>query len=266
MIFFTTYNDGIKDLASGIKCWRLAHLLGISLLRQRYSRSRLGQFWLSLSTGITILMFSLVWSQLFGNPIQEYMPYVAVAHIMYGLMTASFLDATTAVPANGALFENQETSFSTIVYANVYRQGVIVMHNMIIIILAWLYFRWPITPASLLFFPGLIMTMIAVTLASYLITLVATRFRDVAQVVNNIVQVAYFVTPVMWYPSMFPEKYEWILKVNPFAVFLATMRDPILGREIDWEYWLIAGGITISLILIMPWVIGKFSKRMIYWV
>jgi lipopolysaccharide transport system permease protein len=265
-MFFATYMVGINDLTQGIKSWRIGHLLGISLLRQRYSRSKLGQFWLSISTGITILMFGLVWSQLFGNPIEEYLPYVAVAHVMYGLMTASFLDATSAVPANGALFENQETAFSTIVYSSIYRQTIIVFHNFSIIVLAWIYFQWDLSLEFFLFFPAVIMTIISVTLTSYIITLITTRFRDVAQIVNNVVQVAYFVTPVMWYPSMFPPEYDWVLKINPFSVFLATMRDPILGRDIIWDYWIIAGSITLVLCLITPWVIGKYTKRMIYWI
>ena len=45
---------GWRDIHEGIENWRIWHLMGSAELRRRYARSRLGQFWLTLSTGILI--------------------------------------------------------------------------------------------------------------------------------------------------------------------------------------------------------------------
>ena len=53
---------GACDIAEGLRNWRIWHLMGTSELRRRYARSRLGQFWLTLSTAITVVTLGAVWS------------------------------------------------------------------------------------------------------------------------------------------------------------------------------------------------------------
>jgi lipopolysaccharide transport system permease protein len=55
---------GIADLLRGIRKWRLCHLMGLSEIRRRYARSRIGQFWLTISTGVVVAALGLVWSTL----------------------------------------------------------------------------------------------------------------------------------------------------------------------------------------------------------
>lgn len=266
MKFLEHYKVGMRDFRAGARSWRIAHLLGYSLLRQRYTRSRLGQLWLSLSTAITVIAFGLVWSILWNQPIRVFLPYIAITHIVWGLITASLLDATTALSANGALFGNQETSFATVIYSLVYRQLIVLAHNFIIIIAVWIYFRPPINWTLVYFIPGLLLTILTCIFTAYLIALIATRFRDVVQLIANLIQIAYLVTPVMWMPEFMPKSYSWLLTFNPFAVFLSLTRDPLLGRTIPEHYWLIACGITLFLAIITPYLVGRFSKRIVFWV
>jgi ABC-type polysaccharide/polyol phosphate export permease len=43
----STAAAGLADLLTGLRYWRVWHLLGISDLRHHYARSRLGQLWLT---------------------------------------------------------------------------------------------------------------------------------------------------------------------------------------------------------------------------
>lgn len=261
-----TYKDGLSDLIAGARNWRMAHLLGFSVLRQRYARSRLGQFWVSITTGVITFAFALVWSLLWGIPIAEYLPYIAIAHIGWGMITASLQDATTAISANAALFQNQETAFSVPIYGLVWRQLIILAHNFAVIFLVWLLFPVPLNWDLLLFVPGLVLVTISCVLGGYLIAIFAARFRDIIQVVNNILQVLYLLTPVMWYPEWIPAQHDYVLKLNPLAAYLSVIRDPLLGREIPLHNWLIAGGITAALIVLTPLIIGRVRKKLVFWV
>lgn len=266
MSFLGHYKEGMQDFLAGAKDWRIAHLLGYSLLRQRYSRSRLGQLWLSLSTAITVIAFGLVWSILWNQPIKVFLPYIAITHIVWGLITASLQDATSVLSVNGALFSNQETSFATAIYALVYRQLIVLAHNFLVIFAVWVVFRPPLNWGLVYFLPGLFLTVLTCVLMAYLIALIATRFRDVVQIITNLIQIAYLLTPVMWMPEFMPKSYSWLLVFNPFAVFLSLTRDPLLGRPVPEIHWLIAGGITLFLVIITPYLVGRFSKRVVFWI
>jgi lipopolysaccharide transport system permease protein len=65
---------GWQELIGGIANWRIAHLLGIGELRRRCARSRVGQFWLVASTGITVGILGVVWSMLWKTPLEDMLP------------------------------------------------------------------------------------------------------------------------------------------------------------------------------------------------
>src|SRR5215470_14628323 len=98
---------GIADLLSGIDNWRLSHLMGLGEIRRRYARSRIGQFWLTISTGIMIATLGLVWSTLWKMPIADLMPFIAISLIVWTLVSGTLGEATTAFASTGPIFLNQ---------------------------------------------------------------------------------------------------------------------------------------------------------------
>ena len=62
----TLASSGVADIAEGLGNWRIWHMLGTGDLRRRYARSRIGQFWLSLSTGLSVIILGFVWSALWN--------------------------------------------------------------------------------------------------------------------------------------------------------------------------------------------------------
>jgi hypothetical protein len=68
------FADGFLELKSGLRYWRLSHLIGLGKIRRRYARSRLGQFWLTLSTAIMVVALGVVWSTLWKVDIRDLMP------------------------------------------------------------------------------------------------------------------------------------------------------------------------------------------------
>jgi ABC-type polysaccharide/polyol phosphate export permease len=92
-----------------------------------------------------------------------------------------------------------------------------------------------------------------------------TRFRDIAQIVSTVLQVAFFVTPVIWKPEFLPPQAHYLVSYNPFAPLLAVVRDPLLSRPLPSGVWLTACGIVLGTsACVLPFV-GRFCRRLIYW-
>jgi ABC-type polysaccharide/polyol phosphate export permease len=52
---------------------------------------------------------------------------------------------------------------------------------------------------------------------------------------------------------------------NPFAVLLTVVRDPLLGRPVSGAIWLLAVVMTvISVVIALPFI-GKYCRRLVYW-
>src|SRR5215467_13539878 len=84
---------GVADLLKGIDNWRVSHLMGLGEIRRRYARSRIGQFWLTISTGIMVAALGLVWSTLWKMPVEDLLPFVAISLIVWTMITGSIADA-----------------------------------------------------------------------------------------------------------------------------------------------------------------------------
>jgi ABC-type polysaccharide/polyol phosphate export permease len=266
MTLVRSYVVGLSDLAEGLNSWRIWHLLGTADLRRRHARSRFGQMWVTLTTGITILALGLVWSLLWRMPIAGIFPYITVSMIFWGLMTSSLNDATTSFASTGKLFLNQRASLSVAIYALIYRNLIILIYNAVIIVAVFAWFRvmpsWPL----LLLAPGLVLTILSLMSVAYVLAIAATRYRDAVPLVLSVTQVAYFISPVLWKPEFMPAEYRWINIVNPFSVFLAIMRDPVLGAAPPAVDWAAAGAFTIvALALAIPFV-GRYQNRVMYWI
>ena len=73
----------LKDFIHSFKYWRIFCLIGANEIRKRYSRSSLGQLWLTISLAINISVMGFIWSSLFKVPIHDYLPYVAAGLVFW---------------------------------------------------------------------------------------------------------------------------------------------------------------------------------------
>ena len=66
-------------------------------IRNRYRGSVLGPFWLSLSTAIMVVALGLLYSALFNLPLADYLPFLAVSLIIWGMISQIVGDACTSL-------------------------------------------------------------------------------------------------------------------------------------------------------------------------
>src|SRR3954471_23798983 len=86
--------DAIGDFIGGLKHWELWLTLGWHDVHQRYRRSIVGPFWLTISMGLMIGGLAYLYSGLFGQPLERYLPYVAVGIIVFNLITSIFIEGS----------------------------------------------------------------------------------------------------------------------------------------------------------------------------
>jgi len=260
------FRSGAADIVDGVRQWRLWYLIGSGEMRRRYARSRLGQIWIVLTSAVAVSTIGFVWSYLWAQPVGETLPYIAVGLVVWQLISAVLIESTTLLPANSRYFHNQCMPVSTIVFALVFRHIVTFFMNLIfpLILSAALGLR----PSSSAFLavPGVLLTLVWCFWMSLMLSILCTRYRDIIQVVNNVIQVAIFITPVLWMSELLPARAQELLPWNPFAVFVAIVRDPLLGHDVSWAYWESAiifslGGFCASLPLL-----GRGRRHVVYWI
>ncbi len=255
----------VRDLVAGLQQWQLWGLMGWQDIRQRYRRSLLGPFWLTISMGVLVGTLGFLYGSLFGIDVEQYLPFIALGFLAWGLISGTISEGCTAFIQSAHYIQQIKLPFSTFVYWVVWRNLIIFAHNFVIyLVVAVIFGIWP-GAAALLVLPGLALVIANATWVGLLFGMVCARFRDVPQIVTSLLQVAFFVTPIIWMPEQLGDRIAFA-QANPFFHFVELVRAPLLGHVPALSTWMVvlattAGGWSLTLLLFR-----RFRNRISYWV
>jgi ABC-type polysaccharide/polyol phosphate export permease len=255
----------ISDLVGGLVQWRIFSILAILEVRQRYRRSSLGQFWVTISMAAQIVGVGVVFGVVFNQPLTDYIPFLGVGMVLWAFIAGLVNELTTAFISSEIYLRGYPGPRSSVIYRTIARNLITTAHNFLLIPLLLLVFQIPIDGSVLLFIPGLLLVMLNGVWIGMLIGTLATRFRDLPQLISNMVQLAFFVTPIMFRPQQVQERLWPITHFNPFASWIEIMRAPLLGTIPELHHWLFAGAVTILGFAVAIPFYARFRGRIVYW-
>jgi lipopolysaccharide transport system permease protein len=94
---------------------------------------------------------------------------------------------------------------------------------------------------------------------------IAARFRDVPMIIASIMQISFFITPVMWRPDQLTERAQWLVHLNPLASYLEILRQPLLGHTASLQAWLTACAMLCVLGIAFVALYRHVRRRIVYW-
>ena len=258
-------HSAIDDLLRALKAWRIWVLLGTVDIRQRYRRSRLGQFWITTSMAVVVAGLGIVYSGIFRQSISEYLPYVASGFVVWALLTSIITEGCTTFLESEAYAKQLTVPLSAYALRTLFRSFLTFAHNLVILPFVWLAFSVPLGWAVLLVIPGLILIAANGLWILLLLGTLCTRFRDLPQIISSFMQVVFFMTPIMFQPEQLPDAVRSVLVFNPFAALLSVARDPLIGRVPSVEeYGLVIGMALLGWMITIPFF-GRYRQRIAYW-
>ncbi len=256
---------GGQDLVRCFKGWHVWALLGVSDIRLRYKRSRFGQFWITLSMAFFVGGIGAVYGGLFHQNIHDYIPYLAVNMIVWTFIQTSISESCQAFIEAAPYLRQEALPKSTFIMRVMVRNLIALGHNAVIVPLVFIVFVYAPSPVALLALPGLALVMAGVFAASICLALLCTRFRDMPQIVGNLLQLAFFVTPIMWHVEQLGPNAVYVEVLNPFAAFLRVVSEPLLGRVPALDTYLTVL-IALGVLSLVAWpCFAKFRGRIVYW-
>lgn len=258
-------DEAIGDLVDGLRKHEIWTSLALHETRQRFRRSVLGPFWLTLSMGVMVGALGLVFSTLFGQDVGQTLPYIAVGLIFWGLLTSAINEGTTAFIGNEGYIRNVPLPVSVHFYRMLARNLIIWAFNMAIYFVVLIWFRIVPDWQFLLVVPGFALFIINIAWMGLAAGILSTRYRDIPQVISNVIQVIFFLTPVFWSPAVLANRpifVEW----NPLFHLLELVRAPLLGHDIAAHSWLFAFGLAVIGTPVTLFLYRRAYARIAYWV
>jgi ABC-2 type transport system permease protein len=263
----------LQDLRVGWTQRQLWGHLGWQDIRQRYRRSVLGPIWITISMAVTAVALGVLYAGLFGNSLEEQLPYILVGFIVWAFISGCILEGADVFIANEGLIKHLPAPVSVHVYRLVWRQTLLFAHNLLVYVAMLVIFPRDLQWTGLAAFPAFLLLALNGVWVALLLGMASARFRDLNPIVGSVVQLMFFLTPIVWIYEDFlnsenPAIAERarLAELNPFLHYIEIIRRPMLGMDQHWHHWFVVLAITVVGWALTLWALRRYRARVSYWV
>jgi ABC-2 type transport system permease protein len=268
-----SWGRAFADLAAGWEQRQLWGHLGWQDIKQRYRRSVLGPIWISITMAVTAISLGILYAGLFNIDLAVQLPYVLVGFIIWGFISGCIAEGSEVFTSNVGLITHLPAPLSVHVYRLLWRQTLFFAHNLLVyavmLVIYPPHFTWP----DLAAFPAFGLLLANGAWVALLLGIVTTRFRDLVPITQSIVQLAFYMTPIVWFyetlrtnPNPAIRERAALVQLNPFFHFLEILRRPMLGEPQLWHSWIVVLCITVAGWAVTLVILRRYRARVSYWV
>jgi len=255
----------LADLAAGLRRWRLAAALARLDIRNRYRGSVLGPFWMTASMAVMIAGIGLLYSTLFKMSLTDYLPWLGVSLLVWTTINQVVVDSCTSFTNAEGVIRQVPLPYTVHVLRFVLRNAIIAAHSLPLIFVVFLVCGLVPGPQAVLAIPGLALLAVNAFAVGLFLGMICARFRDIPQIVTNVMQLFFFMSPVLWKPELLGEMQVY-LPLNPFFVLMETVRGPLVEGGARAIIWVAALAYTTMSCLVAFAFFVRFRGRIAFWV
>lgn len=239
-------------------------------LGNRYKRTYLGPWWITLTTLIFVFGLAQLRIGLRGGDWREAIPYVGLGFIVFGLIIGGLRDGAGVFSGGGNTLLTSRLPISSLIFRRNFEQLLDFLHDavaiLVIVVFFDIAFSWRWLEA--------ILAVVLIVISSIGIGMwlgpFANRFRDVGPLIAAAIRILFFLTPIFWSIDMLAEGgRQWLAWYNPLTYQLLAFRDPILGTPhitpigispLGVSAIIAAVNLTLGLL-----VFTKYRTKQVYW-
>lgn len=212
---------------------RLVFNLAKNDFRTKYAGSFFGMVWAFVQPIVTIVLYWFVFQVGLGSGDVNGKPFVL--WLVAGLVPWMFFQDALMYGTNALMeysFLVKKVVFNISILPVVKIMSACIVHGFFLLITVGLY-------TAMGYFPGiqliqvLYYSLCTAALAiglSYACSAIVLFFRDLSQIINIVLQVGTWMTPIMWQIDRIPEQLRWIFKLNPMYYVVQGYRDALLNN------------------------------------
>ena len=234
-------------------------------IRLRYIKTFFGPFWTILSIGIFVLSFGFIGSRLWGLDVNTFLPTFAAGYIVWICISSIISESTTILSQNESTLKSVNIPIMVFLLSMGIKNIIIFFHHLVFFLIICFFFSQKINLNIILIIPSLAILSIIGILFSFSWSILCTRFNDLAQFTNNLLQIFFFITPVFWPAERLTGTYfKLLIDLNPIYQVLNIIKQPLLGNTIDLNNLYFCIFLIIILFFLSILLGNKYRKKLIF--
>jgi ABC-type polysaccharide/polyol phosphate export permease len=215
--------------------WHLTVQLARKDFKIRYTHSALGYAWSVVNPLIFSLVYYLVFSVFIRFDVPFYAAYLLLGIVLWTFFAEGSAHGVTSLLARASLVTKVAFPRQVIVYAALLNALMTFAISLLVLAIILGATGTPVR-APVVVFPLLLLDLVALTLGvSLFLAPLHVRFHDIGYLWGVLVQIGFWLTPVIYRENVVPDGWRWLLKYNPMARLIEHSRQVvILGQWPDW--------------------------------
>ncbi len=246
------------DLKELVRYRELLYFLIWRDVKVRYKQTVLGAAWAMLQPALSMAIFSVIFGRLAKIPSNGH-PYPIFVYA--GLLPWIFF--SNSVAQSGVSLVNNANMLSKIYFPRFFLPtasiGACLVDfalSFVIYIGVMLWYMY-LPGRSIILMPLLILLTIMTSLGvGYILASLTVTYRDFRFVIPFMLQVWMYASPVVYSITLLPERYRWLMALNPMSGIIGAFRSTLLNEEINWSSLTVSG-----LVALVIFVFGLFNFR-----
>lgn len=206
-------------------------------IKSRYKQSIMGYFWVILNPFFQIIIMSLVFSTIMRIPTHAnanipYIIFLYVGLLPWTLFSNSLSSATSSIVGNAGLITKVYFPRTILPLSTIMAKIVDFIFASVMLIAFLIIYQIPINLNILWFIPIFTIQLILTFGLSFFLSASNLIYRDVQYLLNLIISLWFYLTPIVYPTEIVPDKLKILFKLNPMSVLINAYRQVILAGKI----------------------------------
>ena len=232
----------------------------------QYRRSKIGPVWETINVLVMTFGIAVVSSAVIGGTVTDQIGYIGLGIIVWTAITALISEGTSAFVRNREYILSSNLSIDFYVARMIFRIFITFCHHLVLYFVGVAFGLITLHWAALLAIPGMLLLFVNGFWVITLLALVCARYRDVELIVRNLLQLAFFITPVFWDYRQIVSNRKFIVDYNVLFYFLDIVRAPLLGDVPPAQTYVIVLSVTLAGYLMAFWVYRRMRRDLAFFV
>lgn len=231
-------------------------------VKVRYKQTELGVAWAIMQPFFTMLVFTLFFGRLAKVP-SDNVPYPVFAYA--GLLAWTFF--ANAITNSGNSLVGSANLITKVYFPRMLIPGAAVAAGfvdfalaLIILVGLMIYYHVMVTWTLVMFPVVVLLTMLFALGTGMWLSALNVKYRDVRFALPFLIQLWMFVSPVIYPASFFPEKYRWLLWLNPMTGIIEGYRSALFGLPFKWSALAVSAVMTLVMLVYSAYAFRRMEK------
>lgn len=245
--------------------WGLALSLAIQDIKDRFSRTVLGPFWIVISNAMLVIGITIVFGALFKTDVANFVVYVALGIALWTFISTIMTGSSSYFESGKNILFTYNLPWSMQVTRKVFVETIILAIHLLVAIPVILITQSDLGLVSFVALFGVILNLmfgygLALIIASY-----GVRYSDLSHALESVMLFLFLFTPVFWLESALGATRSVFVHYNPLFHFLEVVRSPVLDQVVPLDSFIIAGLISFGTLVLGLLIYNKRKSQIGMW-